>query len=63
VRRIDARNSSPDDPAREERVRAWCEVRIEACTAAVDTLPGDTVFPDGGSTPRELGDQVLAHVG
>ncbi|KQV93700.1 AAA family ATPase [Streptomyces sp. Root369] len=63
VRRIDARSFFPDDPAREERVRAWCKARIEPCTAAVDTLPGDTVFLDGESTPRELADQVLAHVG
>jgi hypothetical protein len=63
ARRIDARSTHPDDPAQEERVRAWCRARIEACTAAVDTLPGDTVFLDGESAPRELADQVLAHVG
>lgn len=63
VRRIDGRSFFPDDPVREERVRAWCKGRIEACTAAVDLLPGDTVFLDGESSPRELADQVLAHVG
>ncbi|MEU1473801.1 AAA family ATPase [Streptomyces sp. NPDC005760] len=63
VRRIDGRSHFPDDPAREERVRAWCKARIEACTAAVDTLPGDTVFLDGESAPRDLADQVLARVG
>ncbi|WP_328744896.1 AAA family ATPase [Streptomyces sp. NBC_00285] len=63
VRRIEGRVSFPDDPAREERVRAWCKARIEVCTGAVDTLPGDTVFLDGTSPVRELADQVLAHVG
>ncbi len=29
----------------------------------IDTLPSDTVFLDGGATPRELAGQVLAHVG
>ncbi|MFK4104777.1 TmrB-like protein [Streptomyces sp. NPDC019531] len=63
VRRIDGRSFFPGDPAREERVRNWCKARIEACTDAVDSLPGDTVFLDGGSSPEELADQVLAHVG
>ena len=62
-RRIDERSFFPDDPAREERVRAWCKARIEPCTAAVGTLPGDTVFLDGGSSPGELAGQVLDHVG
>ncbi|MFC8431352.1 AAA family ATPase [Streptomyces sp. NPDC057253] len=62
-RRIDGRSFFPDDPSREERVRAWCKARIEACTAAVDTLPGDTVFLDGEASPRELAGQVLARVG
>ncbi|MFC8676241.1 AAA family ATPase [Streptomyces griseorubiginosus] len=62
-RRIDGRSFFPDDPAREERVRAWCKERIEACSAAVDTLPGDTVFLDGEVSPGELAGQVLAHLG
>jgi hypothetical protein len=62
VRRIEGRVSFPDDPDKEERVRAWCTARIEVCTDAVDTLPGDTVFLDGGSPVRELADQVLSHI-
>ncbi|WP_449352777.1 AAA family ATPase [Streptomyces shaanxiensis] len=62
-RRIDGRSFFPDDPAREERVRAWCKARIEPCTAAVGTLPGDTVLLDGESSPGELAGQVLARVG
>lgn len=53
----------PDDPEREEQVRRWGKDRIEPCMAAVDTLPGDTVFLDGGLTPPELADQVLARIG
>lgn len=30
--------------------------------AAVGTLPGDTVFPDGELSPPELADQVLARI-
>lgn len=30
--------------------------------AAVDTLPGDTVFLDGEPAPPELADSVLARV-
>ncbi|MFJ8108254.1 AAA family ATPase [Streptomyces sp. NPDC096132] len=61
--RIDGRISFHDDPGREERVRRWCKDRIEQCMAAVDTLPGDTVFLDGELSPRELADSVLARVG
>ncbi|MFF7053035.1 hypothetical protein ACFY94_32255 [Streptomyces griseorubiginosus] len=51
------------EPRSDGRVRAWCKERIEACTAAVDTLPGDTVFLDGEAPPGELAGQVLAHLG
>ncbi|MEV5982621.1 AAA family ATPase [Streptomyces sp. NPDC052114] len=62
-RRIDGRSFYPDAPEKDEDVRRWCKGRIEACTAAVDTLPGDTVFLDGESTPEELAEQVLARIG
>ncbi|TCR19280.1 hypothetical protein [Streptomyces sp. BK205] len=51
------------EPRSDGRVRAWCKERIEACSAAVDTLPGDTVFLDGEASPGELAGQVLAHLG
>lgn len=63
VKRIDGRSFTPDDPAQDERVRKWCKSKIESCMAAVDTLPGDTVFLDGELSPRELADDVLARVG
>lgn len=62
-RRIDGRSFTPDDPEQDERVRRWCKDRIEPCMAAVDALPGDTVFLDGEQTPQELADQVLTRVG
>ncbi|MER5473545.1 AAA family ATPase [Streptomyces sp. NPDC002935] len=62
AQRIDGRSFTPDDPAKDERVRQWCKDRIERCTAAADTLPGDTVFLDGELTPRELADSVLVRV-
>jgi len=62
VERIDGRSFTPDDPAKDEQVRQWCKDRIGPCTAAVDTLPGDTVFLDGELPPQELADSVLAHV-
>ncbi|MDT0343635.1 AAA family ATPase [Streptomyces litchfieldiae] len=63
VRRIDGRSFTPDDPERDEEVRRWCKSKIEMCAAAVDTLPGDTVFLDGELTPGELADRVLQGVG
>ncbi|GAB2823066.1 AAA family ATPase [Streptomyces chlorus] len=63
VKRIDGRSFTPDDPEQDERVRQWCKAKIEACTAAMDTLPSDTVFLDGELPPKELADNVLAHVG
>ncbi|MFF9607565.1 AAA family ATPase [Streptomyces sp. NPDC014684] len=63
VKRIDGRSFTPDDPAQDERVRAWCKSKIESCVAAVDTLPRDTVFLDGGLSPQELADNVLTRVG
>ncbi|MGX1676108.1 AAA family ATPase [Streptomyces sp. NPDC055400] len=63
VKRIDGRSVTPDDPERDERVRQWCKARIEPCTAAMDTLPGGTVFLDGELAPKELADNVLARVG
>lgn len=62
VARIDGRSFTPDDPEQDARVRRWCEERIAACTAAVDTLPDDTVFLDGEASPAELADLVLRHV-
>ncbi|WP_069884238.1 AAA family ATPase [Streptomyces luteocolor] len=62
-RRIDGRSFYPDAPDKDEDVRRWCKGRIDACLAAVDTLPGDTVFLDGESTPEELAVQVLARIG
>jgi hypothetical protein len=59
VARIDGRSFTPDDPAQDERVRRWCKGRIAACLAAVDTLPTDTVFLDGESSPGELAGLVL----
>lgn len=61
--RIDGRSFTPDDPEQDDRVRRWCKDRIEACVAAADALPGDTVFLDGELPPRELADRVLARVG
>lgn len=61
--RIDGRSFTPDDPAKDRQVREWCKSRIDACTAAVDTLPGDTVFLDGELSPGELAEGVLARVG
>ena len=43
-------------------VRCWCTDRIAPCMAAADTLPSETVFPDGGLTPQELAHRVLARV-
>jgi hypothetical protein len=59
-KRIDGRTFFPDDPEREERVRRWAKDRIEACMAAADTLPSDTMFLDGELTSQELAEQVLA---
>lgn len=58
VQRIDQRSFTPDDPAQDENVRAWCKSRIASCTAAVDALPQDTVLLDGQRTPAELADTV-----
>lgn len=63
AKRIDGRSFTPDNSEQDERVRQWCKARIEPCTAAMNTLPGDTVFLDGELTPRELADDVLARVG
>ncbi|MEV7283152.1 AAA family ATPase [Streptomyces sp. NPDC093252] len=61
-KRIDGRSFTPDNPEQDEKVRRWCRERIEPCTTAVGTLPGDTVFLDGELSPQELADQVLARV-
>ncbi|MDP5309401.1 AAA family ATPase [Streptomyces poriferorum] len=63
VKRINGRSFAPDDPEQDERIRRWCKDKIGPCTAAVDTLPSDTVFLDGELTPKELADNVLAHAG
>lgn len=63
IARIDSRSFTPDDPDQDERVRRWCKARIPACTAALDTLPRDTVFLDGESSPGELAEVVLRRVG
>ncbi|WP_405484635.1 AAA family ATPase [Streptomyces sp. NBC_00009] len=63
VRRIDGRSVTPDDPAKDERVRAWCKSKIASCVAAVDALPKETAILDGQLTPQELADAVLAGVG
>ncbi|MFJ2825656.1 AAA family ATPase [Streptomyces toxytricini] len=62
AKRIDGRTFFPDDPERERQVRSWAKGRIEACMAAVDTLPGDTLFLDGELSPSQLADQVLNRV-
>ncbi|MGW0940619.1 AAA family ATPase [Streptomyces sp. NPDC002666] len=62
-KRIEGRSFTPDDPEQDERVRQWCKDRIEPCTAAMSTLPSDTVFLDGELTTTELADDVLALVG
>jgi thymidylate kinase len=63
ARRIDGRNVTPDgDPEREAKVRRWCKAQIGPCTAALDTLPGDTVILDGELPLRELADEVLTRV-
>lgn len=62
-KRIEGRSFTPDNPEQDERVRQWCKDRIEPCTAAMSTLPGDTVFLDGELTTTELADEVLARVG
>ncbi|MFK0257897.1 AAA family ATPase [Streptomyces sp. NPDC090445] len=63
LKRIDSRSFTPDDPDRDEQVRAWCKSRIPSCVAAVDALPQDTVLLDGELTPQELAQAVLDHVG
>ncbi|MBW5254627.1 TmrB-like protein [Streptomyces sp. P01-B04] len=60
---INAGYVTPDSPEQDERVRQWCKSRIESCTAAMSTLPSDTVFLDGELTTTELADDVLARVG
>ncbi|MDX2522733.1 AAA family ATPase [Streptomyces europaeiscabiei] len=62
VARIDGRSFTPDDPEQDERVRRWCRGRIAECMSAVDTLPSDTVFLDGESSPGELAGFVLRRV-
>lgn len=62
-KRIEGRSFTPDHPEQDERVRQWCKARIEPCTAAMSTLPSDTVFLDGELTTTELADGVLARVG
>ncbi|MEU8824872.1 AAA family ATPase [Streptomyces sp. NPDC048636] len=63
VKRIDGRSFTPDDPARDEQVRAWCKSKIQTCSAAVDAMPRNTMLLDGQLTPQELADAVLARVG
>ncbi|MER6976797.1 AAA family ATPase [Streptomyces carpinensis] len=63
VERIDGRSFTPDDPAKDEQVRAWCKSKIASCMAAVDALPQQTALLDGRLTPQELADAVLARVG
>lgn len=63
VQRIEGRSFTPNDPAKDEQVRAWCKSKIASCLAAVDALPQDTVFLDGELTPHELAEAVLGRVG
>jgi hypothetical protein len=63
IKRIDGRSFTPDDPGKDEQVRAWCKSKIPSCLAAVDALPHDTVLLDGELTPHELAKAVLEHVG
>jgi len=63
VKRIDGRSFTPDNPSRDEQVRAWCKSKIETCLAAVDAMPQNTVLLDGQLAPQELADAVLARVG
>ncbi|MFD8595200.1 AAA family ATPase [Kitasatospora sp. NPDC059646] len=58
--RIDARSLTPDDPARDEQVRAWCRSRIAECRAAEAAMPLETAFLDGELTPAQLADLLLA---
>ncbi|MGW4384453.1 AAA family ATPase [Kitasatospora sp. NPDC004531] len=58
--RIAGRSVTPDDPARDERIRAWCRSRIPECRAAETAMPPDTVFLNGESTPAHLADLLLA---
>ncbi|MEU9607225.1 AAA family ATPase [Streptomyces sp. NPDC048057] len=60
--RIDNRIHAPGDPEQEAKVRSWCKEQIASCVAAVDALPGDTVFLDGEAPTGDLVDQVLARV-
>ncbi|MFJ5921312.1 AAA family ATPase [Kitasatospora sp. NPDC092948] len=62
VARIDGRSFFPDDPARDEKVRAWCRSRIAECRAAEAAMPPETAFLDGGLTPAQLADLLLADV-
>ncbi|MEU2396264.1 AAA family ATPase [Streptomyces sp. NPDC007369] len=59
IQRIDNRSFTPDDPDRDEQVRAWTKSRIPSCLAAVDALSQDTVLLDGELTPHELAKAVL----
>lgn len=59
VQRIEGRSVTPNDPAKDERVRAWCKSKIASCLAAVDALPQDTVLLEGELTPHELAEAVL----
>ncbi|MFF9127894.1 AAA family ATPase [Streptomyces sp. NPDC014889] len=63
VKRIESRSFTPDDPDKDEQVRAWCKSKIPSCLAAVDALPRDTLLLDGELTPQELAEAVLGHVG
>ncbi|WP_424215927.1 AAA family ATPase (plasmid) [Streptomyces sp. BI20] len=61
--RIDAQSFTPDDPARDARVRAWRKGRIADCEAAVPLLPADTVLWDGQLPPGESARRLLAELG
>ncbi|MET7905287.1 AAA family ATPase [Streptomyces sp. NPDC005336] len=62
-RRLDARVVAPGDPERDEAARRWGKEQIAPCTAAVDRMPGDTVFLDGERPSRELAEEVPARLG
>ncbi|GGS91464.1 MULTISPECIES: AAA family ATPase [Streptomyces] len=59
VERIDGRSFTPDDPSRDEQVRAWCKAQIPACLATAATLSQDTIFLDGELPSHKLADAVL----
>jgi AAA domain-containing protein len=61
--RIDGRSFTPDDPAKDEKVRQFCKSKIDSALAVVPELPSDTILLDPTLAPDKLADIVLAEIG